>query len=229
MTIFVKKYIKLTFINNYLPYLSVFLSFIPVILYFIYKDKLKSGRLIVIYLISGVVVDLFISPLFLLLFQSPFLGAHLFTLIEFSIISIFLFYNTSTTNKKIVFFIGTFFFICTFSYENFIITQKSFDSISTGISTLIILIYSIYFLYNKANSPNGLINFDLSFLVIVSFVIYFSGTFFIYILSKNNLIDIKFQQSYIIINSLILALRNIIISFSFIQKVKETKLILKEN
>ncbi len=165
-----------------------------------------------------------ISPLFLMIFKSPFLGAHLFTLIEFSIISIFLFSNSHATQKKLIFSIGSIFFIFSFIYENFIIVQQNFDSISTGISGLVILIYCIYYLFHKVNQPNGLINLDHSFLVIVSFIIYFAGTFFIYILSKNNLFDEKFQKSYVIINSLILFLRNLIITFAFAQKLKESKL-----
>jgi hypothetical protein len=185
--------------------------------------------LIAVYLFLGIFIDLFVSPFFLLVFKSPFLGAHLFTLIEFLLLSIYLFIHIYTEKKILLFGLGSFLFLSLFIYENFIITQKNFDSISTGISALIILIYSIYYLFHKINTPTGLINFDLSFLIIVSFIIYFSGTFFIYILSKNNLVDTNFQQSYILINTLILVLRNLIISFAFLQKIREQNLMQKEN
>jgi hypothetical protein len=140
-----------------------------------------------------------------------------------------LFFNTNATQKKILFGIGSIIFLFFFSYENFIIIQKNFDSISTGISGLIILIYCVYYLFQKISQPNGLIDFDHNFFIIVSFIIYFAGTFFIYILSKNNFLDQKFQNSYILINSLILVTRNLLISFAFLLKIKESTLAIQEN
>jgi two-component system, NarL family, sensor kinase len=106
--------------------------------------------------------------------------------------------------------------------ENVLINNQSFDSISTGVSALMILIFSIIYLFSriKYNTNPEIFKIDGSFLVVSSIIIYFSGTFFIYILSKNNYFDENFRLSYSLINALVLIVRNILILTAFITELK---------
>jgi len=194
----------------------------PVSFYFFYKGKLRNYSVIIIYLLLGIFIDLVLSPLLERIFNSPFLGVKIFTLFEFGLISYFIFSNLNSKIKNGLFAICSSFFLIAFFYENILSSQQNFNSISTGISALIILLYSIHFLFHKINS-NENISLDNNFTLIVSFVIYFAGTFFIYILTKNNFFDKNFQHLYSLINSVVLMLRNILISVAFIQSVYEKK------
>lgn len=87
---------------------------------------------------------------------------------------------------------------------------------------MLILIFSIIYLFSKVNYNSNPENFkiDGSFLVVSSIIIYFSGTFFIYILSKNNYFDENFRSLYSLINALVLITRNLIIITAFITEIK---------
>jgi len=87
---------------------------------------------------------------------------------------------------------------------------------------LLILIFSLIYLFSKVNYNSNPENFkiDGAFLVVSSIIIYFSGTFFIYILSKNNYFDENFRSLYSLINALVLITRNLIILTAFITELK---------
>jgi hypothetical protein len=59
---------------------------------------------------------------------------------------------------------------------------KELDSVSIGIETIIILIFSFYSFYEMLNDPTiTFINNDYRFWIIIGMVVYLAGTFFIYI------------------------------------------------
>jgi len=194
---------------------------LPSLIYLINRQKVKKYAIISYYLLFGVFTDLFLSPTIDVFFKTPFGGARIFSIVEFSLLSFFIYRNTISNNKAKLFLLGSITFLVTTIYENFISSYNNFDSITTGISALIILIYSIFYLFQIISSPKGMPKLDASFTIIISFIIYFAGTFFIYILSKNNFIDKSFQELYTLINSSILILRNIIITTAFLQSSKQ--------
>ena len=193
----------------------------PPLVYLFNRQKVKKYAIISYYLLFSVFTDLFLTPTIDVLFKTPFGGARIFSIVEFSLLSFFIFRNTISNIKAKLFLFGSITFLLATLYENFIATYNNFDSITTGISALIILIYSIFYLFQIISSPNGIPKLDAGFTIIIAFIIYFAGTFFIYILSKNNFIDKSFQQSYTLINSSILLLRNIIITTAFLQSAKQ--------
>lgn len=195
---------------------------LPVILYLFWREKIRNYSLIIIYLLLSILTDLVLSPLLERIFNSPFLGVKIFTLLEFGLISYFIFINLNSKIKNRLFTICSALFLFVFIFENIISYQQNFNSISTGISALIILLYSVHFLFHRINS-NENFSLDIIFTLIVSFVIYFAGTFFIYILTKNNFFDKNFQYLYSLINSIFLMFRNILISVGFFQSVYDKK------
>jgi len=124
--------------------------------------------------------------------------------------------------RKRIFISFTSLFSITLFTENILIQNQNFDSISTGVSALLILVFSLIYLFSKVNYNSNPENFkiDGAFLVVSSIIIYFSGTFFIYILSKNNYFDENFRSLYSLINATVLITRNLIILAAFISELR---------
>ena len=187
-----------------------------------FSKKTRNLRLISIYLFAGLFTDLFLNPISKIYFNSPFFASKIFTATEFVLVSLYLFPLIQLKPKKILFLgFSSIFFLTVFT-ENVLNNNQNFDSISTGVSALLVLIYSIIYLFSKVSYESNQESFkiDSTFLIVSSLIIYFSGTFFIYILTKNNFIDQEFRSSYSLINALVLTSRNLILVFAFLKNLK---------
>jgi hypothetical protein len=109
-------------------------------------------------------------------------------------------------------------------YENFILKNRGFDSLSVGTSNILLTINAIICLsqfFKKSKSENI---FKPNFFILSSSVIYFSGTLFIYTLFNNYVGNKNFNDIYNLINPIVIAIRNsmlvvgIIISLSLKNK-----------
>ena len=199
------------------------LGLLPVVSFLFTNNKPKSAKIICLYLLGGFTIDLLITPLFSDSVNSQFVGSKIFTLIEFGFLSIFMYKQLILKKKYILFSISSILFAFSFLFENLISSNNNFDSISTGVCALSIILYSIFYLFEKISTTDAKYEFDWISISVISFLIYFSGTFFIYILSKNNFFDQDFQSSYTLINSVILIIRNSLLSIAFFTLVKKTE------
>lgn len=217
-----EKILTLFFITTYLLYLSLFLGFVPIVISVFYQKKTRSLRIISFYLLITLLTDLFLNPISKIYFNSPFVGAKIFTAVEFGLVSLYLYPLIQLKIKKSIFILFSSIFVITILTENILIDNQNFDSVSTGVSALLILILSILYLFSRVSyNPNlEIFKIDSPFLIISSIIIYFSGTFFIYILTKNNFLDENFRISYSLINALVLIIRNLIIVVVFLKNLK---------
>lgn len=217
-----EKILTLFFITTYLLYLSLFLGFVPIVISVFYQKKTRSLRIISFYLLITLLTDLFLNPISKIYFNSPFVGAKIFTAVEFGLVSLYLYPLIQLKIKKSIFILFSSIFVITIITENILIDNQNFDSVSTGVSALLILILSILYLFSRVSyNPNlEIFKIDSPFLIISSIIIYFSGTFFIYILTKNNFLDENFRISYSLINALVLIIRNLIIVVVFLKNLK---------
>lgn len=63
---------------------------------------------------------------------------------------------------------------------------KTIDSIPIGVETIVILIFSYYFLYEKTNDTSTLYIYStFPFWIVIGMVIYLSGSFFIYLFAAS--------------------------------------------
>jgi hypothetical protein len=63
---------------------------------------------------------------------------------------------------------------------------KTLDSIPIGIETILIFVYTIYYLYELFKNPEvQFINRTFSFWFVLGIVVYLSGSFFFYILANH--------------------------------------------
>ena len=194
MTIFVK--VNTTFIENYLIYLSIFSGLIPVSLIFILKRFEISSKIICFYLVYCIFSDLVLSKLSIKYFSTEISSYRLFTIVEFLLLSLFIYFSINNPKfKKII--LGSFaLFFVTLIIDSFTSTLSQFDSIPSGLESILILNSSLLLLYEKViNAP---VSNKITSCVIITLglIIFFSGTFFLFILSQNNFNDIDFLNSY---------------------------------
>jgi len=99
---------------------------------------------------------------------------------------------------------------------------NTFDSVPVAIEAILIIIYCIYFLYEQIITPTPkLIYSSPDFWVVVALLLYFCGTFFLYIYSQNYLGDSDFNKKYDIINSFFYILKNVILGLAMCVKAEQ--------
>ena len=193
-------------------------------LYF-FKNRKDTGFIyLFIYLLYGLLSDLFLNPLIKHFTKSPFVGFRIFTIVEYTLIAAFLSYiiNNKKYKKAILYLSIAFLFYCIFDFFNSNFT--SFDSSPTGISCILILTYSIFFLFEKINYPDSFFLYSTAnFWIVVALIIFFAGTFFIYIFSQSNFSDPSFNSIYNLINSTFTILRNLLFAIAFLIKPDKSK------
>lgn len=89
------------------------------------------------------------------------------------------------------------------------------DSFSIGVETILILVFSFYFLYERINDPNTLFIYnDYRFWIVLAFMIYLSGSFFIYLFA--NQIPRKDLPQYWMFTDIFYTLKNILFSIGIL-------------
>jgi len=149
---------------------------------------------------------------------------YAFTLVEYSFFCYFIYLSTpKSLIKKIIPYLW-FGFI---SFELLVIIFKKdpfgFDSITSGIECIIVLLFCISYLFIQLRGSNNLAIYStFDFWVVITFLIYFSGTFFLYILAQSMGRNIAFQRQYFIINIAFNILKNILLSIAMTMKLNDT-------
>lgn len=145
----------------------------------------------------------------------------IFTLVEYLCISLFLgFHSENKKFKKLLFilfivfcvFIGLYFWFVPF---NFI------DSVPIGIETILVICFSVYFLYELVNNTNVLLYNTSEFWIITGLLIYLAGSFFIY-LYANQVPEEELYQ-FFFVTFIFTTIKNLLISVGFYLKLKDPK------
>jgi ABC-type Fe3+-siderophore transport system permease subunit len=105
---------------------------------------------------------------------------------------------------------------------SYIRSPESFNSITSGVESVLVVSMCIYYFYEQLKSPNTyLIYSSINFWIIISFLIFLSGTFFLYLMAGNLMNDRTFLKQYIIINSSFNILKNILLCIAMKMKTDE--------
>ena len=147
-----------------------------------------------------------------------------FTLIEYSFFCYFFYLIISkSTAKKIVPFVWLSFVLFALIDFIYINQMKSWDSFASGIESIIIILLCIYYLFSQIKGSNNLLIYStFSFWVIITFLIYFSGTFFLYLMADSMRENVSFQKQYFVINSSFNILKNILLCVAMTMKTNYT-------
>lgn len=88
-----------------------------------------------------------------------------------------------------------------------------------GVEAVLIIAMCIYYFFDQLKQPNSLMIYSsINFWIIISFLIYLSGTFFLNIYADSMITDKAFIKQYIIINSSFNILKNVLLSVAMLMK-----------
>ena len=185
---------------------------------FFFKQK-KSTPIffICIYLIFCLLADYLINPIIESILKNYNTGIRLFTILEYSFCTAFFYKKIESPKiKKIITIVSPIFLI--YSFSDFYFSEiTSFDSIPTGLSALLVLFYSISFLFEKINNPRIYLLYNTqSFWITVGMIIYFSGTFFLFIFSQNEFENPEFRLVFDFLLLTFSILRNLFFAIAFL-------------
>jgi len=150
----------------------------------------------------------------------------LFTVIEFTFFCGYYYYAIQTRIIKIILPIILGIFVIFAFIDFFLINQmNNFDSFTAGLESIIIILLCIYYLVVQIKGSNSLFVYSSSnFWIIITFLIYLSGTFFLYIMTENMARSKSFQHQYVVINSVFNVLKNILLSIAMLMKSTPTNI-----
>ena len=209
-------------ITKILQNIASFSSLLPLILFFIFQrnTKTKELRVISFYLIYAFINDVVAYYLFRIANLRPFFIYDIFDVVEFCFFSWFFYLVIKNRSiKRLIIPLIVLFCVFSLSLYIFLPETNSFSSIIAGVESVLIISMCIYYFFDQLKESNTLLIYaSINFWVIISFLIYLSGTFFLYIYSESKMGDPTFQKEYIIINSSFIILKGILLGVAMLMK-----------
>lgn len=104
-------------------------------------------------------------------------------------------------------------------YDLFSDANSSFDSIPSGITSLVFLIYCIFYLFERVSDPTSFFLYASPvFWVVVALIIYFAGTFFPFIYAQSHMKENQFINEYSLIHDTMYIIKNLLFGFAMLTK-----------
>ena len=210
---------------DFFLYITYITALIPllVFLFNLNKNKNISTRVIFYYVVYSLVNEVLMYFLRSRHFKYDIeLEAILmwsFTFFEFLFFSIFLYYSLSKkTNRRLLQIASLFFVLSAVLNLVFNFSQSSnvrvFDTLPISISAITLIIFCIIYLFEKIQSPEiGFVYATPNFWIVVGIMIYFAGTFFLFL--QYSELSVQEQDNFWIINWICIILKNIFFSIAF--------------
>lgn len=217
-----------------LKYIGAFSSLLPLVFFLLFKirTKEKSLRVILFYILYCILHEILVYTLYksqLTDIANYFFA--LFTITEFTFFCLFYKYVLPKENPK-KFILPVWLGFMTFSLVDFFFINKmgGFDSFPSGLESLFIIALCVYYLFLQIRgSTNLFIYSTANFWVIITFMIYLSGTFFLYIMTEAMIKTREFQIQYLIINIFFNLLKNVLLSIAMIMKAGDVAQVSSKN
>jgi hypothetical protein len=152
----------------------------------------------------------------------------LFTIIEFTLFTIFI--NFSLRSRKIkssILIVSSFFVFFSIVFYFLKLGNEKFDSVSASIEAILILAFCILFLFDNINTEPSFIYEKYEFWIIVGMLIYLGGVLFLFIFSSSFTKDEK--NIYWNINYSLNILKNILFAIAFFMKKEATNNLTMQN
>lgn len=109
------------------------------------------------------------------------------------------------------------FFFAFAIYYFFTDKNNTFDSLPASIESILIVAYSIFYLFDQMNKPQVIFIYqEPNFWFVVAFIIYFSGTLFLFIQAKNLTMEVR--DNFWKINLFSNIIKNILFAIAFSTK-----------
>lgn len=211
-----------------LLYTGLLAPILPILFFLIFKRKSKERAVWVIFFYATYCALHEVINLYLQQIDSKYVLVlfSLFTIIEFSFICNYfiLLYKNQPKKKNVItviWILFTFYAIISFFRSN---KLGSWDSFAIGIESLILIIFSCYHLFTKLRHTDNLSLYsNFHFWTVITFLLYFSGTFFMNIMAETMRRNPDYQVLYYIINSGFAILKYVLLAVAMTMKVKKPK------
>lgn len=209
-----------------LLYFGIFAPLLPLVFFMLFKLKSreKTVRVILFYILYCVFNEA-INYYLQKVGSSYFVySLYAFTIIEYSFLCYFFFLVCSNkSTRKVIPYIWLLFILFTLFDYAFLTTGKDFDSLSIGIESVIIIFFCAYYLISQVREANTLVIYStFNFWIVVTFLFYFCGTFFLYLFTDKMLKSPEFQKLYFIINISFNIMKNILLSIAMTMKSEKS-------
>lgn len=187
-------------------------------LVFLLKNNQPWSRILIFYLFYSIFSDLILDQLSIKFFNSELYSFRVFTIVEYISISLITFFisESSRIRRLILFF--SLFFILSLIIDLSTNSIENFDSLPTGVESILILFYCILILYEQISTGKPLFSFAVLFSF--SMILFFSGTFFLFIMSQNNFENEEFSVLYDYIVAISKILMTLLISLGLLANRK---------
>ena len=153
--------------------------------------------------------------------DSELYSFRLFTIVEYSIISLFIFKLIESNQFKNIIKLGSITFLLAAILDIYTSSFTDFDSLPTGLESILILAYCLFFIYERITSTS--FSFNGTVWITTGFILFFSGTFFLFILSQNNFKDSSFILTYGYIVAIFSIIKNIFITIGIATETNSSK------
>ncbi|OJW60485.1 MAG: hypothetical protein BGO55_28390 [Sphingobacteriales bacterium 50-39] len=203
--------------------LFIISELLPVVFYLAFHKRNKQEGLQVIfaYCLFSFAME-FLAPLLKNVFHvNGFYLYSAFTIIEYFLLTIFLYRSIKDPRLRYVPIIGSLAFLG-MVVASFVHNRSSnFDSPSASGENVLIIIYSIIFLYGQIKDPSILfVYYTKKFWVVIAFFIYFSATLFLFLYASN--FSTQEHKNYWYINNIFDIIKNIFFCIAFSMKKNKT-------
>ena len=215
-----------------LLYTGFFAPLLPLLFFLLFKRKSKEKSVWVIFFYILYCTINEILNRYLQQIDSEYVLQlfNVFTILEFSFISYYflLIFNGKNNSEKVIkiLWIG----FLTYTVLNIFLRKGTgtWDSIAMGIGSLIIIILSVYSIFTQIKKTNNFsVYTKFHFWIAVTFVVYFSGTFFLNIMTESMRENRDYQMLYFYINIGSNLIKNILLAVAMtmhLPKVEKTTL-----
>jgi len=200
-------------------FLTFIFELLPVVFYvsFLRRNKHEGLQLIFINCLASLGTDLLAPALIKAFNISDFYVYASFTVIEYSLLTLFLYKSIEDRRQRYVLIIGSLVFFIPVVANFLHSSTSSFDSQSASLEAILIIIYSILFLYGQIKDPSVLFVYNTKkFWVVSAFFIYFSSTLFLFLYAAT--FTRQEHRSYWYINSIFDIIKNILFCIAFAMK-----------
>lgn len=173
-----------------------------------------------LYLIYSAANELVTFYLFRIARVPAYFIYDLFTAVEFCFFSWFFYLVIHSTKiKKLILPVAILFLLFSLCIYLFTPKSTSFSSVAAGVESILIIAMCIYYFFDQLKQPdNPAIYSSFNFWVIISFLIFLSGTFFLNIYADSMHQDKSFLKQYYLINFSFTLLKNILFSIAMLMK-----------
>jgi hypothetical protein len=146
----------------------------------------------------------------------------IYTLVEYCFFAWFLRLQIKSKEFRIGILISMIAFVVfSFVYFSFV-EYISIDTVPIGVETILILLFSFYYLYEQMNEPSSLFIYNkYPFWVIAGIMLYLAGSLFIYMFAYQ--VDRSVLHQYWLLTNVVTIIRNILIIIAILIYVKQQK------